>query len=200
MALVLTIVGLFTLWTVAFAGRTATVTFDVPGAPGIGTSYSEAGLNLTTPRGHFHIDDRDGDGDKELVHHIRRQSFVFDKGGASFDLNSIEVGRARASLSTFRSSSGAVVRPTSDGVVAFPTTGWSNITSFTWTISRSTGFVDNIVIDSKGGQAKVEVCHVTGSSNNPFVKIKIAEPALDAHLAHGDTLPIKGKSCKVVGK
>lgn len=35
------------------------------------------------------------------------------------------------------------------------------------------------------GQDKVAVCHVDGEGN--FVPISIADPALDSHLAHGDT-------------
>lgn len=41
---------------------------------------------------------------------------------------------------------------------------------------------------AKGGQAKLDVCHV--SQGNGHVRlISIAEPALAAHLAHGDTQP-----------
>ena len=35
---------------------------------------------------------------------------------------------------------------------------------------------------------QVEVCHRTGSEKNPFVSIRIAESALQAHLDHGDSL------------
>ncbi len=35
---------------------------------------------------------------------------------------------------------------------------------------------------------KVTICHRTGSSKNPFVTITVSENALDAHLAHGDTI------------
>lgn len=35
---------------------------------------------------------------------------------------------------------------------------------------------------------KVVICHHTHSATNPFVTITISRNALDAHLAHGDTI------------
>ena len=35
---------------------------------------------------------------------------------------------------------------------------------------------------------KVVICHHTGSDNNPYVTISVSSNALDAHLAHGDTV------------
>jgi hypothetical protein len=37
-------------------------------------------------------------------------------------------------------------------------------------------------------QGKVTICHHTGSQKNPQVTITISANALDAHLAHGDTI------------
>ena len=36
------------------------------------------------------------------------------------------------------------------------------------------------------GQKKVTICHATGSDTNPYVKITIAEPAVEAHKRHQD--------------
>jgi hypothetical protein len=38
------------------------------------------------------------------------------------------------------------------------------------------------------GQAKVTLCHHTHSAKHPFVTITVGEPAVPAHLRHGDTL------------
>lgn len=39
---------------------------------------------------------------------------------------------------------------------------------------------------------KAQVCHETSAENNSVVVIEVAEKALDAHLAHGDTLAESG--------
>ncbi len=47
--------------------------------------------------------------------------------------------------------------------------------------------LEETVVAGKKGQNKVDVCHVTG--NGSYILITIAEPALPAHLNHGDGQP-----------
>lgn len=51
--------------------------------------------------------------------------------------------------------------------------------------STATGFSDTVVAASAG---KVEVCHRT-EGTNAYVLVSIADPALEAHIQHGDAQP-----------
>jgi hypothetical protein len=42
---------------------------------------------------------------------------------------------------------------------------------------------------------KVTICHRTGSNHNPYVMITVAQPALQAHQAHGDVIPAPAGGC-----
>lgn len=53
------------------------------------------------------------------------------------------------------------------------------------------GFADDSASSESyeyGGGKKVTICHHTSSKTNPTVTITVSENALDAHLAHGDTI------------
>jgi hypothetical protein len=40
---------------------------------------------------------------------------------------------------------------------------------------------------ASAGPAKIALCHATGDPANPYTVMEVPEPALDAHMAHGDT-------------
>jgi hypothetical protein len=48
------------------------------------------------------------------------------------------------------------------------------------------GLAATTVAQDGRGQDKVSLCHETGVG---FVQVQVAEPAVDAHLAHGDLMP-----------
>src|SRR6476469_4192419 len=41
---------------------------------------------------------------------------------------------------------------------------------------------------TSAAERKVAICHRTGSKSNPFVYLEVAESAVPAHRAHGDTI------------
>ena len=43
-----------------------------------------------------------------------------------------------------------------------------------------------------GGQDRVTICHQAG---HRFISITVAEPALDAHMGHGDMMPDEYGDC-----
>jgi hypothetical protein len=54
-----------------------------------------------------------------------------------------------------------------------------------------------------GGQAKMTICHATGSATNPFVVITIAMPAVAAHARHQDgrdIIPAPAEGCPVAAR
>ncbi len=42
---------------------------------------------------------------------------------------------------------------------------------------------------------KISICHTTGSSSNPVLRLNVSVNALPAHLAHGDFLPNAYGAC-----
>ncbi len=45
------------------------------------------------------------------------------------------------------------------------------------------------------GQTRVTLCHATSSATNPYVLIKVAEPAYATHIEHGDFPPNEEGLC-----
>jgi hypothetical protein len=45
---------------------------------------------------------------------------------------------------------------------------------------------------NRGGERAVKLCHRTGSAARPFRLIRVAGPAVEAHLRHGDLLATSG--------
>ena len=44
-------------------------------------------------------------------------------------------------------------------------------------------------------QNRIEICHATSSSENPWQVITISEKAWTAHQAHGDKYPVPANGC-----
>ena len=65
-------------------------------------------------------------------------------------------------------------------------------------IAPSGGVCPDSVPPGGGNDHKVDVCHVTGSESNPVVMINIAQPAVQAHLDHGDYLADEETGCTIV--
>lgn len=67
----------------------------------------------------------------------------------------------------------------------------ATITDVNGCVSTCTTFIhaeDVRCFAGNSGNAKVSMCHQTGSNNNPCVNICVAEAAVASHLAHGDFL------------
>ena len=128
-----------------------TINFDAgSGSP---STYTESGLTVTTlhPSGsrHLHLGFNDG-----LLNHAGCCSspYLFDMGGQPFTVVRLDVitsaGFGSSGTHAFTRSSGAVetILPVPGTTHEFPSSGWQNITEFTW---GATGFmsIDNLVIE-----------------------------------------------------
>ena len=175
---------------------TKTITFDdVLLGPDSISSYTESGLTVTmtnTFNPHMHTsvaNTLDADGAIMIHGGDGADQAAFDMGGAAFGVVSFDLAPTTVPLGTnvFVASNGSTLTVTAAGTVVLPE-GWTGITSFTWTISSGSpqAVMDNMVIGVE--QGKETVCHQTNSKKNPTREISVSHHAVDAHLAHGDTL------------
>jgi hypothetical protein len=126
-----------------------TVTFDA--GSGIALSYTEAGITVTPDVSGFYLTlgDNDGNSSPDLLNHPGCCStpYRFTYSGGVFSLGKFDFV-LNSGTHTFTSSLGAVVTPSSSGVVTLPASGWTGITNFTWhapgTVVGETAIMDNL--------------------------------------------------------
>jgi hypothetical protein len=135
-----------------------TITFNA----GSGTphNYTEQGLTVTSGQDHIHLEYKGTDGTTALLNHNSCCStpYTFSMGGEPFSVVSMDVvgdnKRSGPGLGhgTFTSSTGATATPTALGTFTFDTSGWTNITSFTWDQPSGDLVIDNLVLAVVPGQ------------------------------------------------
>jgi len=150
-----------------------TITFN--NGSGTPPTYTEKGITVTASD-HLHLGENFPDGSPDLLSHSGTSGpITFDAGGASFKVVSIDLVSTSGNLQTFSASSGATFSTIASGILTFPPSGWTNITSFTWT--TSSGIIDNIVIDFGGLTPQITI---------PIIKSKLPEPLCISALEDGD--------------
>lgn len=142
----------------SLSAQTVTVTFD--GVSGFTNSYSEAGVTITGQNSLSIL----RLGDNRLALHRPLSLYKIDAGGQPFTVLSVQciIGANR-----FTSPSGARI-DCQTGVINFPASDWSNITSFTWSFGFFPGLgrpaIDNIVIQLGDNEAPEVACSVATDS------------------------------------
>ncbi len=171
--------GAYTLCVSAIGVPVATtITFDAgSGSP---PSYTEAGVTVRSLQTRLHL------GGGRLSNHSGGCStpYEFDFGGAPFTVVSLDV-ISHSGSARFTSSAGAVVNVGGTGTITFPSSGWTNITSFRWDQFSGSTLIDNLVLEL--GPGTLEDClaftkageEVIGINDNCPVTVTTAPPFCD---------------------
>ncbi len=126
------------------------VTINFDAGSGSPVSYTESGVTVTSlypSSPHLHLGNYAGDPSGDLFNHSSccSQPFEFDMGGVTFSVSQLDV-LLHSGSANFVSSAGASIGVPGTGTLAFPASGWTNITSFRWNQFSGSTVIDNLVI------------------------------------------------------
>jgi hypothetical protein len=175
----------------------------------IQASYTENGVTVVSLAfdGHVHLGDNDGNGSPDLMLHATGNAspYRFTYSGGAFTPAQFDFV-FQGGTHTFTSSTGAILGPTASGIVTFPATGWTGITSFTWaddgTDINQRGVMDNFQFCpgdcSDGNACTTDACDPgdPGADGNGCTHVPNTGPCDDGNFCNG-TDTCSGGSCSV---